>query len=55
MRWENRAHFYAVAAQAMRRVLVDHARRRNYAKRGGGALKVSFDEAVTIADEGDAD
>ncbi|HLF82544.1 MAG TPA: ECF-type sigma factor, partial [Blastocatellia bacterium] len=39
MRWENRAHFYAVAAQAMRRILVDHARSRGYAKRGGGALK----------------
>jgi RNA polymerase sigma factor (TIGR02999 family) len=51
MRWENRAHFFAVAAQAMRRILVDHARRRGYAKRGGGALKVSFDEAVIGAEE----
>jgi len=51
MRWENRAHFFAVAAQAMRRILVDHARRRDYAKRGGGALKVSFDEAVIGAEE----
>lgn len=51
MRWENRAHFYAVAAQAMRRILVDHARSRGYAKRGGGALKVSFDEAVIGAQE----
>ena len=51
MRWENRAHFYAVAAQAMRRILVDHARSRGYAKRGGGALKVSFDEAVIGAEE----
>jgi RNA polymerase sigma factor (TIGR02999 family) len=41
-RWENRAHFYAVAAQAMRRILVDHARSRGYEKRGGGAVKVSF-------------
>lgn len=49
MRWQNRAHFFAVAAQAMRRILVDHARRRGYAKRGGGALKVSLDEAATIA------
>ena len=51
MRWENRAHFYAVAAQAMRRILVDHARSRGYAKRGGGTLKVSFDEAVIGAEE----
>ena len=51
MRWKNRAHFYAVAAQAMRRILVDHARSRGYAKRGGGARKVSFDEAVIGAEE----
>ena len=51
MRWENRAHFYAIAAQAMRRILVDHARSRGYAKRGGCALKVSFDEAVIGAEE----
>jgi RNA polymerase sigma factor (TIGR02999 family) len=51
MRWENRAHFYAVAAQAMRRILVDHARRRGYQKRGGGALQVSFDEAVIGTEE----
>jgi RNA polymerase sigma-70 factor (ECF subfamily) len=51
MRWQNRAHFFAVAAQAMRRILVDHARRRRYAKRGGGALRVSLDEAATIATE----
>src|SRR5258708_421745 len=44
MRWESRTHFYAIAAQAMRRILVDHARSRGYQKRGGGALKVSFDE-----------
>ena len=42
--WENRAHFLGVAAQAMRRILVDHARRRNAAKRGGP--KVTLDEAV---------
>ena len=49
MRWENRGHFYAVAAQAMRRILVDHARSHNYAKRGGGALKVSLDDAAVVA------
>ena len=45
MNWQNRAHFFAMAAQAMRRVLVDRARRRNYAKRGGGAKRVPLDEA----------
>jgi RNA polymerase sigma factor (TIGR02999 family) len=47
--WQNRAHFFGVAAQAMRRILVDHARTRNYQKRGGGAHYVSLDEAATLA------
>ena len=51
MRWENRAHFFAVAAQAMRRILVDHARSRNYAKRGGEAEKVELDEGAVVAEE----
>jgi RNA polymerase sigma-70 factor (ECF subfamily) len=46
MRWQNRAHFFAVAAQLMRRILVDHARSKHYVKRGQGACKVSFDEAL---------
>jgi RNA polymerase sigma factor (TIGR02999 family) len=50
-RWENRAHFYAVAAQIMRRVLVDHARSHNYQKRGGGARPVSLDEAIVASPE----
>jgi len=45
--WENRAHFFAVAAQAMRHILVDYARARKMAKRGGGAVQVSLDEALT--------
>jgi RNA polymerase sigma factor (TIGR02999 family) len=49
VRWQNRAHFFAVAAQAMRRVLVDHARGRNYAKRGGGVRKMSLDEAANLS------
>jgi RNA polymerase sigma factor (TIGR02999 family) len=49
MRWQNRAHFFAVAAQAMRRILVEHARKRNFAKRGGGAVRVSLDEAETVS------
>jgi RNA polymerase sigma factor (TIGR02999 family) len=51
MQWRNRAHFFAMAAQAMRRVLVDHARSKNYAKRGGGALKVTLDEGTIVAEE----
>ncbi|MBI1761643.1 MAG: sigma-70 family RNA polymerase sigma factor [Acidobacteria bacterium] len=47
--WQNRAHFFCVAAQAMRRILVDHARSRNFAKRGGAAHKVSLDEAAGVA------
>ena len=49
--WQNRAHFFGVAAQAMRRVLVDYARARNYQKRAGNAQQVSLDEAVNIAEE----
>jgi len=45
--WQNRAHFFGVASQMMRRILVDHARSRAYAKRGGGALTLALDEAVT--------
>ncbi|UCG16915.1 MAG: sigma-70 family RNA polymerase sigma factor [Phycisphaerales bacterium] len=44
--WANRAHFMAVAASAMRRILADHARRRRAAKRGGGWHKITLDEAV---------
>ena len=45
VQWQNRAHFFAVAAQLMRRVLVDFARTRSSQKRGGEVLKVEFDEA----------
>jgi RNA polymerase sigma factor (TIGR02999 family) len=55
VRWQNRAHFYAISAQLMRRILVDHARRHAYAKRGGGALRVSLDETVMAAPEQTAD
>lgn len=48
--WQNRAHFFAVSAQVMRHILIDHARRHAYAKRGGGARKVPFDEAVALND-----
>ena len=46
--WQNRAHFYAIAARVLRRVLVEHAKSRNRQKRGGGAEKVSLDEALVI-------
>lgn len=51
VQWQNRAHFVGVAAQMMRRILVDHARNHNRAKRGGGARKVSLDEAVALSEE----
>jgi RNA polymerase sigma factor (TIGR02999 family) len=50
VRWQNRAHFFAVAAQIMRRVLVDVARTRGRAKRGRGQLHVSLSEAADVAD-----
>jgi RNA polymerase sigma factor (TIGR02999 family) len=48
VRWQNRAHFFAVSAQLMRRILVDFARDRQYLKRGGGALRVSLSEAAAF-------
>src|ERR1043165_3306735 len=42
VQWQNRAHFFAIAAQIMRRVLLDHARRRNRGKRGAGANQISL-------------
>ena len=49
--WQNRSHFFAIAAEVMRRILVDYARRRRYAKRGGDAQKVELDEAMIMARE----
>jgi RNA polymerase sigma factor (TIGR02999 family) len=49
IQWQNRAQFYGVAAQMMRRVLVDHARNRYAEKRGGEAIKVTIDESIDIA------
>ena len=51
VRWQNRAHFFAISAQLMRRILVDHARRRGYQKRGGGALQVTLAGAESLTDE----
>ena len=51
MNWQNRAHFLAVSARLMRRILVDRARARGYQKRGGGAAQVTFDEALVVGNE----
>ena len=51
--WQNRAHFFAVSAQLMRRILIDFARSKSYQKRGGGAAVVSLDEAATVSSEPD--
>ena len=51
VRWQNRAHFFAISAQLMRRILVHWARSRKFVKRGGGAQKVSFDEALVGSKE----
>lgn len=49
--WQNRAHFFGIAAQMMRRIMVDYARARAFEKRGGDALRVSLQEAELVADE----
>lgn len=54
MRWQNRAHFFAVSSQLMRRILVDHARRHNL-KRGGDVPHVSLDEAASLENTGNTD
>jgi RNA polymerase sigma factor (TIGR02999 family) len=54
--WQNRAHFFGMAAQFMRRILVDHARGRHAAKRGGeAACKLTLDEGIAIASQRDVD
>ena len=49
--WQDRAHFLAVSARVMRRILVDHARARHAQKRGGEGVRVTFDEALVVTDE----
>ena len=51
VKWQNRAHFFAICAQLMRRILVDFARSRGYQKRGGGAQRVDLDEILTLGSE----
>jgi RNA polymerase sigma-70 factor (ECF subfamily) len=49
--WQNRAHFFAVCAQVMRHILIDHARAHARDKRGGGAVKVSLNDALIVAED----
>ena len=49
--WQNRTHFMAVAAQLMRRIMVDHARARHALKRGAGAIRVTLDETALVTEE----
>jgi RNA polymerase sigma factor (TIGR02999 family) len=55
IRWQDRAHFFAMAARIMRRILVDFARARRNEKRGGGVPKVSFDEALLVSKDAGTD
>jgi RNA polymerase sigma-70 factor (ECF subfamily) len=53
--WQNRAHFFAVAAQLMRRIMVDHARQRQALKRGGDAIKVTLDDSLVAGESRSAE
>lgn len=55
VKWQSRAHFFAVSAQLMRRILVDAARRRNSQKRGGGQVRVTLDERLDVAEAAGTD
>jgi RNA polymerase sigma-70 factor, ECF subfamily len=55
MDWQNRAHFFAVASQVMRQILVDYARTRNRDRRGGGVQRVSLEDALAVASEQSAE
>ena len=55
VQWQNRAHFFGIAAQMMRRILVDHARTKKRAKRGGSDIKVSLDDAAVAVKGQDLD
>jgi RNA polymerase sigma factor (TIGR02999 family) len=55
VQWKNRAHFFSVAAQMMRRILIDHAKGLQRNKRGAGAIKLSLNEVIILADEGAID
>jgi len=53
--WQNRAHFYGIAARVMRRILVDFAREKGYQKRGGGTFQVTLDDALAATSNNDPD
>src|SRR5918995_4890488 len=55
VQWQGRAHFFSIAAQMMRRILVDYARSRRFAKRGGDVHQVSFDEELVVSRQLSAD
>jgi RNA polymerase sigma-70 factor (ECF subfamily) len=55
VQWQNRAHFFGIAAQMMRRILVDYARQRRYAKRGGDACQVTLNDDLIVTDQRSAD
>ncbi|HXM51068.1 MAG TPA: sigma-70 family RNA polymerase sigma factor [Pyrinomonadaceae bacterium] len=55
VQWQNRAHFFGIAARMMRRILVDYARNRRYAKRGGDAFRVTLDETFIVPEERSAE
>ena len=55
IRWQSRAHFFAIAARIMRRILVDAARARNFQKRGGGVQQVTLDKALVVSNQPNAD
>jgi RNA polymerase sigma factor (TIGR02999 family) len=51
VRWQNRAHFFGIAAELMRRILVDYARRQKYQKRGGDSRRISLDDVAELSRE----
>jgi len=51
LKLKDRAHFFGIAARLMRQILVDYARKRKYAKRGGGAHRIAFEETLIVSDE----
>src|SRR5262249_22757181 len=53
--WRNRAHFFSIAAETMRRILVNHAVQRNAQKRGAGATRIELDEAISYQDQRELD
>jgi len=55
IKWQDRAHFFAVSANVMRHILVDHARAKRAAKRGGSAQRIELDDAMSLSDERDVD